>query len=171
MARNCAGALICNSRQRYDQSVSRTTHNMSRSPVYALWHTMINRCHHPGTNGFDYYGARGIVVCPRWRQSFAAFYADMGARPSPNHSIDRLDNDRGYEPGNCVWATSHQQARNRRTTRMITAFGKTQCLSDWAVEFGLKVITLHRRLKNGVPFEDAVSIPLNHARALRLARR
>ena len=73
------------------------------------------RCDNPNATGYANYGGRGIKVCDRWRTSFAAFLADMGPKPSPKHSIDRIDNDRGYERGNCRWATPKEQRRNSRT--------------------------------------------------------
>jgi len=81
---------------------------------YTVWYGMIRRCCNPQDPAFPSYGARGIGVSPRWREDFMTFFADMGPRPSLGHSIDRLDNARGYEPGNCRWATRSQQQRNRR---------------------------------------------------------
>lgn len=147
-----------------------TRHGMAYSAEYRIWHAMINRCTHPYVNRYEQYGGRGIRVCDRWRQDFAAFYADMGPRPSPNHSVDRQDNNGYYEPGNCVWSTSREQTRNRRTTRHMTAFGKTQCVSDWASEYGIGVPTLFSRLRKGIPLEDALTIPLNHCSQLRHAQ-
>jgi hypothetical protein len=80
---------------------------------YTVWYGMIRRCTNPRDPGFPSYGARGIGVSPRWREDFMVFFADMGPRPSLGHSIDRLDNARGYEPDNCRWATKSQQQRNR----------------------------------------------------------
>lgn len=88
---------------------------------YCIWYGMVRRCTNPRDPGFPSYGARGIGVCARWRNDFMAFFADLGPRPSPVHSIDRLDNARGYEPGNCRWATRSQQQRNR--TRRANAVG------------------------------------------------
>ena len=146
-----------------------TTHRMSRSIEYTAWHAMKNRCHNSNVREFKYYGARVIAVCQRWRDSFSDFYADMGPRPSLNHSIDRLDNERGYEPDNCEWRDTFQQSRNRRTTRLLTAFGKTQCVVDWANEYGLSLSCLFARLRKGVPLESALTIPLNHGAQLRAA--
>lgn len=89
-------------------------HGMHRSAEYGIWAGMKYRCNNPKSRIYNYYGGRGITVCDRWLHSFEAFYADMGPRPSPKHSIDRIDNDGNYEPGNCRWATQAQQAANQR---------------------------------------------------------
>lgn len=85
--------------------------------VFRIWNAMKQRCHNPKQPHYERYGGRGITVCEEWRNSFEAFYRDMGDPPSPAHSIDRIDNDRGYEPGNCRWATPLEQRHNRRDTR------------------------------------------------------
>lgn len=129
-------------------------HNCSprsgHTPEYSVWSTMITRCENPRREKFARYGARGISVCERWRGSFECFLEDMGPKPSPQHSIDRIDNDGNYEPSNCRWATVAEQARNRSSTVMIEAFGKRQCMSDWAKEIGISVQTIRERLKRGV---------------------
>jgi len=88
---------------------------------YTVWYGMIRRCCNPDDPAFPSYGARGVGVSPRWREDFMTFFADMGPRPSMAHSIDRIDNARGYEAGNCRWATRSQQQRNR--TRRANAVG------------------------------------------------
>lgn len=93
----------------------RTTHGLSRRPEYRVWASMIQRCHNERDPSYHWYGGRGILVCQDWRQSFEAFYRDMGPRPDPSLSIDRIDNDGNYGPGNCRWATKSQQNLNRRT--------------------------------------------------------
>jgi hypothetical protein len=79
---------------------------------------MIQRCHNPKGTGYAYYGARGITVCARWRDSFESFLADVGKRPSSAHSIDRINNDGNYEPGNCRWAIAKEQMNNRRPMKL-----------------------------------------------------
>lgn len=90
------------------------THGLSALPEYKTWCGMKDRCHNPNNKHFDIYGGRGITVCPEWRDDFAAFFSHIGPRPSPDLSIDRIDVNRGYEPGNVRWATASMQARNRR---------------------------------------------------------
>lgn len=96
------------------------THNLSRTPEYHSWKAMSARCYDPNNNRFRYYGARGVTVCQRWRDSFEAFLSDMGPKPSPRHSIDRKETNGRYEPDNCRWATPSEQSKNRRPYRTHT---------------------------------------------------
>lgn len=91
------------------------THGRSRTAEYRIWRNMLNRCHWDKWPEWHLYGGRGITVCDEWRASFEAFFVHMGERPTSTHSIDRIDGNKGYEPGNCRWATPTEQARNTRT--------------------------------------------------------
>lgn len=128
---------------------------MSETPIYNAWRHMINRCENPNDNRFAYYGGRGIKVCERWRSSFENFLEDMGERP-PNRSLDRIDNDRGYEPGNCRWATRKEQARNKRTTRFIVFRGERRPLVEWAEILGIPAYSIWNRIRLGWTDEEAL---------------
>lgn len=94
-----------------------STHGLSLTPEYRIWKGMLSRCYNPHIRTYKYYGGRGISVCPEWRQDFVAFLHSIGPRPSTLHSIERKNNDLGYCPDNCCWATREQQNRNRRPLR------------------------------------------------------
>lgn len=117
---------------------------------------MRTRCENPNSAAFKDYGSRGIAVCERWLD-FVNFYADMGPRPSERHSIDRLDNNKGYEPGNCRWATSKEQQRNRRDNLVVRFDGYEAPLAEHCELLGLKYKTVHRRLVCGASLEQALS--------------
>ena len=109
------------------------------------------RTGNPKAAGYAGYGGRGISVCDRWRDSFEAFFADMGLRPSPAHSIDRIDNNGNYEPANCRWATNREQGRNRRTNRVVVIEGRTGLISLFAEEAGISHQALRLRIAKGWP--------------------
>lgn len=131
----------------------------SRIPEYQAWRNMVVRCTNPKYKFYHRHGGRGIKVCDRWRGSYAAFLEDMGVKPSPSLTLDRIDNDGDYTPENCRWATRKEQSRNSRTNHNLTFQGKTQCLAAWADETGIKAGTLYSRLKNGWSTERALTEP------------
>ena len=153
----------CLSRKRVTER--KTTHGHSkrgqRSPTYHSWAPMVKRCTNPNYPGFADYGGRGITVCDRWlgENGFPNFLADMGEKPEGT-SIDRVDNDRGYCPENCRWATAKEQGNNRRSNRLITAFGRTQTMAQWAEELGISRYALRNRVDRcGWPVERALTTP------------
>lgn len=130
-------------------------------PEYDVWNGMIDRCCRPKCSGYKHYGGRGITICKRWRDSFWAFFHDMGPRPPSGYSIDRINNDGNYEPGNCRWATRTEQARNTRVNRIITHDGKTMCLAEWAEYAVVSDHVIGARLKLGWDFQEALETPLH----------
>jgi hypothetical protein len=130
-----------------------------RSRAYAAWADMISRCTNPRIARYPSYGGRGITVCPRWHVSFEAFLADVGEPPSPAHSLDRIDNDGNYEPGNVRWATRTEQMRNTRQNRLINFRGRLVPVAELAEIAGIHPRTLKDRLDRGWPPERAVSTP------------
>lgn len=119
---------------------------------------MKQRCENAMGPRFRDYGGRGIVVCEQWRASFAAFLVDMGRRPSPDHSLDRIDNNGNYEPGNCRWATRVEQARNRSNARLLTLDGTTLNLAVWAEMQGIQEATIRARItRRGWSVSDALT--------------
>ena len=138
------------------------TTETTKSPEYVVWSSMRDRCNNPRNQRFARYGGRGISVCERWND-FANFLEDMGRRPTLNHTIERMNNDGSYEPGNCRWATRAEQNENQSTTRKVTAYGRTQSVSAWAREIGVSRESLRDRLNRGMSPEEAVSVrPIGH---------
>jgi hypothetical protein len=143
---------------------SSITHGESGSaitPEYRAWRGMLTRCENPTSRGFKWWGGRGIKICERWH-TYENFLADMGRRPSPKHSLDRFpDNNGHYQPGNCRWATSKEQCRNKTSNRLVTVNGKTCSVSEWAEVVGINRNTLSCRLLSlGWNGTDAVLTPV-----------
>lgn len=135
-------------------------HHLSRTPEYAAWNQAIQRCVNPKIRNYDRYGGRGIKVCERWLNSFEDFLADMGARPSSAHSLDRFPKPKGdYEPGNCRWATLHEQARNKERVKKFMYLGESLSMPEISKACGVKYSTLRRRLiERGLTIEEATRI-------------
>lgn len=130
-----------------------------RAPEYTSWVQMIQRCYNPRAGGYERYGGRGITVCDRWHNSYAAFLQDMGRKPGPSYSIERVNNDGNYEPSNCVWATKKQQGRNRSSNNLIRVGRKQKCITDWAADAGCYPSAIAGRLHRGWSPEEATSLP------------
>jgi hypothetical protein len=124
--------------------------------TYRSWYSMRRRCYSPNTNGYARYGGAGIAVCDRWRESFESFLADVGARPEGT-TLDRINNDLGYEPGNVRWATLKEQGRNKRANRVVEWRGERRCLAEWAEITGIDFATLHTRMRTGWDVERALT--------------
>lgn len=126
-----------------------TTHGMTFTSEFNTWCNVIQRCNNPNDTAYRRYGGRGIRVCDRWSGSFENFYADMGPKPSPEHSIDRINNDGNYDPENCRWATRKEQLSNKGNNRMIEFDGRKQTITEWGREFGLSMELISYRLGRG----------------------
>jgi hypothetical protein len=126
---------------------------------------MLQRCRNKNSKSYPNYGGRGIKVCESWKRSFYAFAADMGHKPE-GATIERINNDGNYEPNNCRWATTQEQARNCRRNVKITYQGRTQCATDWGAELGINSHRILARLARGWPIKAALTIPkqMNHSR-------
>lgn len=135
---------------------------------YKIYGSMIQRCNNPKNHGYKGYGGRGIKVCDRWQgpDGFSNFYADMGPRPNKELSIERIDNDAGYSPENCKWATRQEQARNKRKRKIkekyATSFlGERRSLQQWEKLTGIKIATIQDRIRRGWAEKCAICIPSN----------
>ena len=138
------------------------THGKSRTPLHRVWLSIVRRCTTPSNNGYPNYGGRGILICDQWRHDIQAFYDHVTQLPDygkKGYSIDRIDNDGNYEPGNVRWATRTEQNRNTRRNVLIAFNGKTQCLQDWANELELSPDTITSRIKAGWDIERALRTP------------
>lgn len=158
LIRGLSQSCGCLTRERVKEA--NTTHGRRHTPEYETWAKIIARCENPKASVFAYYGGRGISVCERWRHSFENFFADMGLKPTPKHSIDRIDTNGNYEPSNCRWATHTEQMRNTRRNVYWTYNGESLCLSEWAERYKINQETLRNRLERGESLGDALTRPV-----------
>ncbi len=158
--RRILGTSLRTGRSRHCPKCRHLQHGHARrsfpSMEYKVWRSMRARCR--DAEKYPNYAGRGLSVDPRW-DKFGNFLVDMGTRPGEEFSIERIDNEKGYGPGNCRWATRLEQSNNRRTNRNITHDGKTQTLTKWAKDIGIHSSSLGRRLDNGWPLAKALKKP------------
>lgn len=149
----------CSSRGKPRDNYWNVTHGQSRDPIYNIWTAMKQRCLNPRHPQWHRYGGRGISICKRWVESVEAFAADMGPRP-PGGTLERENNDRGYEPGNCIWAPRSAQSNNISTNRIITIGGVSRSVRQWEQHMGCARGTISSRLNVlGWSERDAVLVP------------
>ncbi len=137
----------------------RKPYNRFDHPEYRIWEKMKRRCNDPNLSAYKYYGAKGIKVCDEWMADFEAFYLHVGPRPSASYWIDRIDNSKGYEPGNVKWSTVKEQQNNRSMCVRIKYQGRTQTLQQWADEKGFSRGMISSRLRSGWSIEEAMTTP------------
>lgn len=130
-------------------------HGEAYSKEFQSWLGMIDRCSNPSHRAFARYGGRGISVCDRWKE-FKNFIDDMGRRPA-GCSLDRIDNDAGYSPQNCRWATASEQSKNRSSNRIIEYDGERLCLSEWSKRVGIDRETIRKRIESGWSVRKALT--------------
>lgn len=139
----------CGCEKRKASAAARTTHNMSRHPAYQSWIHMRSRCQNSNDTYYRLYGGRGIIVCLEWLESFEAFWADMGPSWAKGLSIDRINVNGNYEPSNCRWATSKEQALNRRDKRLIETPSGQMSAEEASIAYNLPLQTIRSRIKYG----------------------
>lgn len=140
-----------------------TKHGQWGTPLFTVWRSMMDRCTDQKNKRYQRYGGRGITVCDRWHDVHA-FIADMTPGYSPGRQIDRINNDLGYSPENCRWATTRQQTRNYSRNVVVEFNGKAMCIADWAEQLGMNYGTLWDRLKQGWSAERALTTPAANAK-------
>jgi hypothetical protein len=133
--------------------------NPTKHPLYQVWAALKYRCLNPNSSKWKNYGGRGITVCKRWIDSFENFLEDMGERPEGS-SLERINVDGNYEPGNCRWATQKEQQNNKRNNKKLTYKGKTQTIAEWSRELQISKVTLRERILRGWSVERTLSTPL-----------
>jgi hypothetical protein len=142
-------------------------HGMCKTPEYKVWQQLRDRCCNVNSQRYNRYGGRGITFCDRWK-SFDAFLKDMGTRPGPSYSIDRIDNDGHYCPTNCRWATRAEQNRNRSDNVKLSLGGLTLTQAEWSARTGIRPKTIECRLKNGWSVEDALTKPVERRNYVKM---
>lgn len=148
----------CGCVQRENRLTKRLTHGHAAggvSPTYRSWRNARDRATRPGNPGYSRYGGAGIGMCAEWRTSFDAFLADMGERP-PGMTLDRIDNAKGYEPGNCRWATTAMQVRNRKCARWVMDGNERLTLKEASAKYKVTPDSLWARIKAGQALEEAI---------------
>lgn len=146
-------------------SLSKRRHGHCRRGIvsleYRAWGSMVRRCHNPKQRVYKWYGARGVTVCDEWRGpgGFDLFLAHIGTAPADQQTVDRIDNARGYEPGNVRWASAREQQRNRSNNRVIEIDGERRCLTEWVQVVGISYQCFYSRVKRGYTEPEAICTP------------
>lgn len=133
-----------------------TKHGLHTTPEYQAWADMKTRCTCATNKSFRNYGGRGISYCPSWEE-FSVFITDMGVRPSPQHTLDRIDNNKGYSANNCRWVVMKTQQRNKRSNVFALFNGEEKCISTIAEDNNVSYGALLKRIKKGESVESAVN--------------
>ncbi len=136
----------------------------TKHPLYFTYEGMIARCYRKSHHAYKNYGGRGIAVCSSWLESFSNFVKDMGEKPTPEHTLDRIDNNKDYSPENCKWSTPKEQSSNKRNNVKYTYNGLTLTATDWSLRLGGNRHLVRDRIKNGMDIEKAISTPVRKSK-------
>lgn len=151
---------------RNEEGTFASTHDMSRTSEYSIWGNMLYRCNTESSPLYVNYGARGIKVCDAWF-TFENFIKNMGERPTPEHSLERLDVDGDYHPDNCVWADKKTQARNRRNSRFVYISGERLQVDEYCEKYCVSKAAIKNRFRRGWSNERIVNTPVGPARSVK----
>lgn len=143
----------------------KTTHGMTKTPLYKVYRCMLQRCYNPKDKSYKNYGGRGIYVCKEWKTSASAFLCWAKETYKSGLMLERINNDKGYSPKNCRWATRKEQNRNKRSNVFITFNGETKILRDWAYAQGLSPFTVSQRVYIGWTYEEALELKKRKTRS------
>jgi hypothetical protein len=141
-----------------------TTHGMTYTPTYSVWNAMKTRCLYKCSGSYERYGGAGVKVCDEWMKSFEAFLSHVGPRPSMQHTLDRIDAKKNYEPGNVRWATVYEQCRHKSSNRILVVDGVGRSMVEWSEIGGISYDTLKNRIYDGWEHKAAVFTPVRKMR-------
>lgn len=154
------GTTSCGCDFTHRRQIAQIKHGFFGTAIYNIWTHMIARCHYELNDSYKRYGARGIIVCAHWRESFNNFYSDMGDRPTPKHSIDRIDPNGNYCKENCRWATSKQQCNNKTNNFHVEYEGKIYTISQLSEKYSIDRRVLRNRIVRGWDIKTALFTPV-----------
>lgn len=149
-------------KQRFGSKNGHYKHGLGKPRLFRIWSNMKNRCYNPNVRSYERYGGKGITICPEWLDSFECFYKwAVGHGYSDDLTLDRIENDKGYSPDNCRWATFKTQRQNSSNLHLVTHCGVTLPLDEWSRRVGINPKTVRDRLKRGWSYERALTVPVN----------
>lgn len=149
---------------------SNRKHSLCKTKGYWIFVSMKERCYNPNSQYYYLYGERGIKICEHWLESVANFYQDMGPKPGPEYSIDRIDNNGDYSPENCRWATSLEQGANKRNNVFLEFNNKRMTIAQWSRELNISKSVIRTRLKYGWTAEEIFTTPIGEKRKSNIER-
>lgn len=158
----CGHTKSCGCYQRDSRGQSVRTHGRSKDKEYQVWYAIIRRCTEVDHPDYKFYGGRGITIHPEWtgKEGFQKFMAHIGEKPSDGMTVERIDNNKGYVPGNLRWATRLEQAANTRMAKRITFRGEVKTMRQWAITLGISYSVVQTRIKRGWDHERALTEPI-----------